>query len=156
MFKTINQGNVTRRKKRQLNKNGKDSRLSIWNNVSQRTLAPHLLSFLCFFYYVCFSFWFYFFGWLFETMNYHAPFNSCPISCPWIYWPSVLMGLMLSLYLENFQPVIMEFCSLFSFFHFLWDSIYIYFSILKLVSNLCNAQLIVSHSLFIPIFHVCI
>jgi len=52
------------------------------------------------------------------------------------------MGLKLSSYLENFQPVIMKFFSLFSFFHFLWDSIYIYFSILKVVSNFCDAQLI--------------
>ena len=116
----------------------------------------NLLSFPCLFNCVCFSFWLHFFGWLFETMNYHAPLNSCPISSPWVNWTSVLMGLKLSSYLENFQPVIRTFFSVFSFFHFVWDSIYIYFSILKLVSNLCNAQLIVSHSLFIPIFHVCI
>ena len=75
-------------------------------------------------------------------MNYHAPLNSCPISCLWIYWTSVLMGLKLSSYLEIFQPVIMKFFSLFSFFHFLWDFIYIYFSILKVISNFCDAQLI--------------
>ena len=75
-------------------------------------------------------------------MNYHAPLNSCPVSCPWINWTSMLMGLKLSSYLENFQPGIMKFFSLFSFFHFLWDSIYIYFSILKIVSNLSDAQLI--------------
>ena len=88
----------------------------------------NLLSFPCLFNCVCFSFWLHFFGWLFETMNYHAPLNSCHISCPWINWTSVLMGLKLSSYLENFQPVIRKFFSLFSFFHFLWDSIYIYFS----------------------------
>ena len=102
----------------------------------------NLLSFPCLFNCVCFSFWLHFFGWLFETMNYHAPLNSCPISCPLINWTSVLMGLKLSSYLENFQPGIMKFFSLFSFFHFLWDSIYIYFSILKVVSNLSDAQLI--------------
>ena len=117
---------------------------------------PNWLFFPFLFYCVCFSFWLFFFGWLFETMNYHAPLNSCPISCPCINWTSVLMGLKLSSYLENFQPVIRKFFSLFSFFHFLWDSIYIYFSIPKVVSNLCDAQLIVSHSLFIPIFHVSI
>ena len=43
LFKIINQKNVTRRKNRHSRtKNGKDSRLGIWNNVSQRTLAPHL------------------------------------------------------------------------------------------------------------------
>jgi len=52
------------------------------------------------------------------------------------------MGLKLSSYLEIFQPVIMKFFSPFSFFHFLWGSIYIYFSILKVVSNFCDAQLI--------------
>ena len=102
---------------------------------------PNLLSFL-FFVLLCFSFWLCFSGWLFLTMNYHAPLNSCPISCPWINWTSVLMGLKLSTYLVIFQPIIMKFCSLFSFFHFLWDSIYIYFSILKIVSNLSDAQLI--------------
>ena len=41
-FKTINQGNVTRRKNRHSRiKNGDDSRLGKLNNVSQRTLAPH-------------------------------------------------------------------------------------------------------------------
>ena len=60
-------------------------------------------------------------------MNYDVPLNSCHISCPWIKWASVWMGLKLSSYLQNFQPVIMKFFSLFSF-HFLWDSIYIYFS----------------------------
>ena len=62
-------------------------------------------------------------------MNYHAPLNNCHMSCTWVNWTSVLMGLKLSSYLENFQPVIMKFFSLFSFY-FLWDSIYIYFSIL--------------------------
>ena len=52
------------------------------------------------------------------------------------------MALKLSSYLENFQPVVMKFFSLFSFFHFLWDFIYIYFSILKVISNFCDAQLI--------------
>ena len=75
-------------------------------------------------------------------MNYDMPLYRFHTSCPWINWASVLMGLKLSSYLENFQPVIMKFCSLFSFFHFLWDSIYIYFSILKVVSNFCDAQLI--------------
>ena len=64
----------------------------------------------------------------------------------------LIMDIFLLLYtLEIFQPVIMKFFSLFSFFHFLWDSIYIYFNILKIVSNLCDAQLIVSqtfHSYF--------
>ena len=112
---------------------------------------PNWLFFPFLFYCVCFSFWLHFFGWLFETVNYHAPLNSCPISCPCINWTSVLMGLKLSSYLENFQPVIRTFFSVFSFFHFVWDSIYIYFSILKVVSNLCDAQLIVSqtfHSYF--------
>ena len=54
------------------------------------------------------------------------------------------MGLKLSSYLENFQPGIMKFFSLFSFFHFLWDSIYIYFSTLKVTSKLSDAQLIFS------------
>ena len=85
-------------------------------------------------------------------MNYHVPLNSCPISCPWINWTSALMSLKLSSYLENFQPGIMKFSSLFSFFHFLWDSIYIYFSILKIVSNLSDAQLIFSHSISIRYF----
>ena len=74
-------------------------------------------------------------------MNYHVPLNSCPISCPWINWTSVLMSLKLSSHLEIFQPVIMKFFSLFSFFHFLWDSILIYFSVIKVVSNFCDAQL---------------
>ena len=126
---------------------------ALWLTLSH---LPNLLSFPFLFYCVCFSFWLHFFGWLFETVNYHAPLNSCPISCPCINWTSVLMGLKLSSYLENFQPVIRTFFSVFSFFHFLWDSIYIYFSIPKVVSNLCDAQLIVSHSLFIPIFHVSI
>ena len=43
LFKTIYQGNVTRSKNRNnRTKSGNDSRLGIWNNVSQRTLAPHL------------------------------------------------------------------------------------------------------------------
>ena len=74
-------------------------------------------------------------------MNFHVPLNSCPISCPWINWTSVLMGLKLSSYLENFQQVIMKFFSLLSFFHFLWNSILIYFSGIKVVSNFCEAQL---------------
>ena len=71
------------------------------------------------------------------------------------------MGLKVSSYLENFQPVIMKFFSLFSF-HFLWDSIYMYFGIIYiifyiyLVSSLCDGQLIFSQSLSILIFHVSI
>ena len=72
------------------------------------------------------------------------PLYSCLISCPWINWASVLMGLKISSYLENFQPVIRTFFSLFSFLHFLWDSIYIYFSTLKVTSKLSDAQLIFS------------
>ena len=64
------------------------------------------------------------------------------------------MSLKLSSYLENFQPVIMKFFSLFSFFHFLWDSILIYFSVIKIFSNKCEAQLIFSHSLFIPCLYL--
>ena len=74
-------------------------------------------------------------------MNYHAPLNSCHISCPWINCASMFMGLKLSSYLVIFQPIIMKFCSLVSFFHFLWDSIYIYFSTLKVTSKLSGAQL---------------
>ena len=62
-------------------------------------------------------------------MNYDVPLNCCHITCPWIKWAALLMGLKVSSYLENFQPVIMKFFSLFSF-HFLWDSIYMYFSII--------------------------
>ena len=65
----------------------------------------------------------------------------------------MFMGLKLSSHLEIFQPVIMKLFALFSF-HFLWDSIYIYFSILKVVSNYCDGQLNFSQSLSIPIFHV--
>ena len=43
LLKTINQTNVTRRKNRHSRtENGNDSRSGMWNNVSQRTLAPHL------------------------------------------------------------------------------------------------------------------
>ena len=37
---------------------------------------PNWLFFPFLFYCVCFSFWLFFFGWLFETMNYHAPLNK--------------------------------------------------------------------------------
>ena len=46
-----------------------------------------------------------------------------------------------SSYLQNVQPVVMKFFSLFSF-HFLWDSIYRYFCILYiyLVSSVCDGH----------------
>ena len=89
-------------------------------------------------------------------MNFHVPLNSCPISCPWINWTSVLMGLKRSSYLENFQQVIMKFFSLLSFFHFLWNSILIYFSGIKVVSNFCEAQLNFFPQSFHFYFNICL
>ena len=81
-------------------------------------------------------------------MNYDVPFYSCHTSCPWVTWASVFVGLKLSSYLEIFQPVIMKFFLYSPVSNFLLDSIYIYCSILKVVSKFCDGQLIFPHIFF--------
>ena len=84
-------------------------------------------------------------------MNYDVPFYSCHTSCPWVTWASVFVGLKLSSYLEIFQPVIMKFFFFFLYSpvsDFLLDSIYIYCSIVKVVSKFCDGQLIFPHIFF--------
>ena len=81
-------------------------------------------------------------------MNYDVPLYTCHTSCPWVTWASVFVGLKLSSYLEIFQPVIMKFFLYSPVSNFLLDSIYIYCSILKVVSKFCDGQLIFPHIFF--------